>query len=154
MFRRTVTRHATPESIHAHAAARTAAALLNLAPKFRDAVTALGPPDFCERDTIVSDRAGAIFLASQAMWKRGDVTVTFGINFNARDPLPKNREFAPRFSIGYGAWNGMNSLRDPDPVTRHDSPCIFSDDEIRAHTEPLDSLTYEAWRSRLRKASP
>lgn len=153
-WRRTVTRRATPESIDVHAMTASAAMLLELMPKFAEAVAVLGPPEFCERDSILSDVAGAIFLTSAARWRRGDVLVTFGINFNARDPLPKNARFAPRFSIAYSAVRGKNTLRDPEVLTRHDSPCVFTADEIREHAMPLDSATYEEWRSRLQKAVP
>lgn len=153
-FRKTVTRHATPENIDVHASSRTAEFLLGIAPNFRNAVAVLGPPESCDRDTVVSDEAGAIFLSSLAMWTRGEVTVTFGINFNAMEPLPKNREFAPRFSIGYGAMRSSDDLHDASMPTRHDWPCIFTDDEIRTHAIPLDSAEFDRWQKLVRHLPP
>ena len=145
------TRLAVPESIDLGGMVRTASRLLQLVGQFNDAIVSLGPPNFCERDTLVSDEAGAIFLRSAARWIRGDVVITFGINLNTRDPLPKYEKFAPRFSIGYNAVRGTNTLKDPEPFTRNDPACVLSTTEIQRHAAPLDSATYEAWRRRLQR---
>lgn len=139
-----------PESIGLGGMVPTASRMLELRARFDSAIVSLGPPQFCERDTVVSDEAGAIFLTSSARWIRGDVTITYGINLNTRDPLPKNAWFAPRFSIGYDAVRGTNTLKDPKPLTRNDPACLLSTAEIQRHAAPLDSATYQAWRRRLK----
>lgn len=119
-------------------------------PQFRDATSQLGAPQFCNRDTLVNDQARAIVLVIAAMWRRDDVTVLLNMTMNVMEPLERNRQFAPRFYVGYRAMRSSNDLFSGRRPTRHDAPCLFSNDELREHAEPLDSVSYNLWRTRLR----
>lgn len=119
-------------------------------PRFHEATGTLGPPQFCERDTFPNDDRRSIVVGVAASWQRGDVTMTFIATMNAMEPVPKYREFIRRFYVTYKARRSSEVLPAGSLPTRHDSPCFFTDQEIRDRAVPLDSAAYEAWRPRLR----
>ena len=126
-------------------------AILALTPALHGATDALGPPEFCDRDTNVGDLAGAIDIASKAMWSRGTVRIHIIVSMNLRDPLPQNRAFATRFGLTYRLFRTTDPLMQWDGPTRHDSPCFITEAELREHAAPLDSAAYDSVRAVLMK---
>lgn len=145
-----VTRRAKVESVEVAFETNSAAYAALILPQFRDATVQLGPPQFCNRDTIANEQVSAIVIVLAAMWRRGDATVTLDMTMNVMEPLEKARRFAPRFYVGYNAMRSSDNLFSGKLPTRHDSPCTFTDEELREHATPLDSASYETWRRRLR----
>ena len=126
-------------------------AILRVLPALRAVADTLGPPAFCERDTTVSDEAGAIFTGAVASWRRGTVRILFDIHMNLRAVLPINSGFARRFSFSYLVFRSTDPLMRWDEPTGHDSPCFITDDELREHAAPLDSAAYDSVRATLMK---
>ena len=148
-----VSRRAKVESVEIAFETNSAANATRILPKFRDATMQLGPPQFCNRDTIANEQLSAIVIVLAAVWRRGDATVTLDMTMNLMEPLERARRFAPRFYVAYGAMRSSESLFSGKLPARHDSRCTFSDEELREHASPLDSASYETWRRRL-KPSP
>ena len=149
-----VTRRAPIESIEVAFETNTAGRAQVFLPQFRDAISELTAPQFCSRDTLANDGARAIVIVVSALWRRDDVTVLLNMTMNVMEPLDKNRQFAPRFYVGYRAMRRSNDLFSGRLPTRHDTPCFFSDEELREHGAQLDSSTYDIWRARLQRSSP
>ncbi|MBC7841832.1 MAG: hypothetical protein H7099_05955 [Gemmatimonadaceae bacterium] len=145
-----VTRRARVESVEVAFETNSAASAALILPQFRDASLNLGPPQFCNRDTLVNDRDSAIVIVLAALWRRDDATVTLNMTMNVMEPLDGARRFAPRFYVRYGAMRSSDDLFSGKLPARHDSSCTFTDDELREHGTPLDSAGYESWRRRLR----
>ena len=149
-----LTRRARVESVEVSFSTNDASRAAQFLPQFRDATSELGPPQFCNRDTVAKDVARAVVLRATAIWRRGNVTVMLDMGMNAMNPVEKYRDIFRRFSVGYDAWRRSDTLHSGVLPTRHDSPCFFTEAEIRDRAVPLDSATYEAWRTRLPKAPP
>lgn len=148
-----VTRHARIETIQIAYQTNSSDRAALFLPQFSQAMSSLGAPQFCVRDTVVNDPAQAIVLRFNAMWRRGDVTMLLEMTINVVEPLEKYRVYAPRFYAGYDVRRSSDTLAIGTLPTQHDSPCLFTNNELREHAEPLDSVTYDAWRRRL-KPSP
>lgn len=123
-------------------------------PQFREAMSPLGEPQLCTRDTVLNNAAQAIVMRLNALWRRDDATVLLEMTMNVMEPLARYRTYAPRFYVGYIVRRSSDDLLNAKLPTRHDSPCFFTDEELREHATPLDSATYESWRVRLKKSSP
>ena len=109
----------------------------------------LGPPDFCERDTLVHDRAQTLSVRSTAGWVRGDARVFFQTGFDLRDNPGQAKDLMARFAVSIKVFRNTDHLMRRNLPERHDSPCYFTTAEIRSHTVPMDSSTYVALRARL-----
>ena len=154
MFGGFVTRRAPIESIEVSFETNSGSRAEVFLPQFRDATSQLDAPQFCNRDTLVNDQARAIVIVIAAMWRRGDVTALLNMTMNVVEPLEKNRQYAPRYYVGYRVMRSSNNLFSGTLPTRHDLPCMLTNQELRDHTAPLDSASYDAWRLRLKKSLP
>ena len=124
---------------------------LAVLPAVRGAADALGPPEFCDRDTGVREAVSAIDIISMAEWRRGNVRIQISGGMNLRDVLPQNRSFARRFGLSYRLFLATDRLMQRDAPTRHDTPCFITDEELREHAAPLDSAAYDSVRAVLMK---
>ncbi len=149
-----LTRRARVESVGVSFSTNDAAKAADFLPQFSDAMSVLGPPQFCDRDTVAKDLARAVMLGATAIWRRGNVTVMLDMGMNTMNTVEKYKDFFRRFSVGYDAWRSSDTFHSGELPTRHDSPCFFTEAEIRDRAVPLDSATYEAWRTRVRKWPP
>jgi hypothetical protein len=125
--------------------------LLVRTPVYRSAIEQLGPPDFCNRDTLVRDAVTSIVMQSFGGWRRGDADVTFHLSFDLRDEPSPVRQFSPRFEAMFRVTRSTDKLMRDALPKRHDSPCFFTDDEIREHAAVMDSTTYKLYRAELLK---
>ena len=128
--------------------------LLTVLAAYDAVVDAMGAPTVCDRDTLVRDGAAAIFVNATAVWRRNGATAMITEGFNMVEPLPKNRAFAGRFSSDYSAYRTSDPFTKRDEPTRHSSPCLLIEKEVRDHAIPLDSAAYSALRSELLKRVP
>lgn len=149
-----VTRRARIESVEVIFATDSATRAVDFATRFQRAVSVLGKPHFCEMDTTAIDVSRMILIGSTAMWQRGDVTVMLDMTIIATEPLAKYRPFAPRFRFVYSARRSSDTLFGGTYPSRHDSRCVFSDDEIRQHARPASDAEYDEWQKKIRHAPP
>lgn len=115
------------------------------------AASALGPPQFCDRDTVTRETARAIDIGARATWRRGGIEVLISENLNLRKVMPPYEHRAQRFSVSYDVFRFADPLVRRDGATRHDSPCLLSETEWREHAIPLDSAAYDSLRTELLK---
>jgi hypothetical protein len=109
----------------------------------------LGPPEFCDRDTVLHDAANTFTLRTQAGWVRSGARVLYSATFDVRDEPHRLREYFPRFVQMWQVFRDSDKLiRRPLPQ-RHDTPCFFTDEEIRSYRVPLDTSAYRAARATL-----
>jgi hypothetical protein len=115
---------------------------------YQTVIALLGPPDFCERDTVLREHV-SIVVKSEAAWRRGEYQVMFNSGYDLRDePSPIQKYFA-RFSLVFMVNRMSDNLMVRDMPTRRDAPCFFSDDEVRQYRVSLDSVAFKVIRDRL-----
>jgi hypothetical protein len=127
---------------------------LDLLPAFRNAADALGPSEFCERDTMLVEKYRQIFVRSFASWKRGTLEVHIGSGIALNEIFPDHRWYSARFGHFYQVFRTTDPLSRRDGPTRHDSPCLLTEAEFREHAAPLDSAGYDSLRTELLKRPP
>jgi hypothetical protein len=123
--------------------------ILVRAPAYDAMRARLGPPDFCDRDTLLADDVATIIVKAQAGWVRGDIGILHTAGYEMRDQPYRMKEFVARFNLAIDVFRNTDKLiRRPMPQ-RHDTPCFFTEAEIRSYRVPLDSAAYVAMRATL-----
>lgn len=114
----------------------------------------LGPPDFCERDTILFEKDDTFVVRLEGAWIRGDAVVLLNGMFDLRDePNPLSR-FRPRFSQMLLVFRNSDTLMRRSVPVRHDAPCFLTAEEIRSYRTPLSDEAYRRHRETLRTRPP